>query len=267
VRASSPFPARFEGELELIRSSPIFDRGDAAGPFRDATYVFVPYCTGDLHAGDAVRTYEYKVDLLGPILQTTFHFSGAANIDRVLDWIAATRPAVRRIWLTGSSGGGYGATLNFDRAQRRFPSAEVHLLADCAPLIDGVRYTAWRDAWNLQLPEGCAGCATGMSAIVAHLTATWPTRRLALLAFDHDRVLSWFFLAGNGPEALVSPPTDLFAARLDDLLAIYDGAAAARYFVLPGEDHVMIGGYATRPDLRGWVIAWATGAGGWASVR
>ncbi len=35
----------------------LFDRGDGDNPFADASYVFVPYCTGDLHAGSRVAMY------------------------------------------------------------------------------------------------------------------------------------------------------------------------------------------------------------------
>src|SRR4029078_13123523 len=38
--------------------APPRDRARAINPFRDASYVFVPYCTGDLHAGSNVATYD-----------------------------------------------------------------------------------------------------------------------------------------------------------------------------------------------------------------
>src|SRR5690606_13544143 len=64
VTDRDPFPAdgggRFPSELDLVTRVRAFDRGDEENPFRDATFVFVPYCTGDLHTGDAVRTYKYK---------------------------------------------------------------------------------------------------------------------------------------------------------------------------------------------------------------
>ena len=34
-----------------------FDRTRATNPFRNATMIYIPYCTGDLHVGDNVATY------------------------------------------------------------------------------------------------------------------------------------------------------------------------------------------------------------------
>src|SRR5688572_13740504 len=35
----------------------IYDRANPDNPFRDWTHVYVPYCTGDLHWGNAERAY------------------------------------------------------------------------------------------------------------------------------------------------------------------------------------------------------------------
>lgn len=35
----------------------IFDLSNPENPFRDFTAMFVPYCTGDVHVGDATRRY------------------------------------------------------------------------------------------------------------------------------------------------------------------------------------------------------------------
>ena len=59
------------------------DRARATNPFRDASYVFVPYCTGDLHAGSNVATY----DVLGP---RTFAHVGRRNVEALLPRLRAT---------------------------------------------------------------------------------------------------------------------------------------------------------------------------------
>lgn len=288
VTARDPFPADgggvFPSELKLITSSRAFDRTEPSNPFRDATFVFVPYCTGDLHTGDAVRSYKYRHDLIGEDRTYTFHFSGAVNMQRYLERLAAMRPNAKRIWLTGSSAGGYGATFHFERVQQTFPDAEVALLADSSPFVDApLHWAEWRDTWNMQLPEGCADCRDGFPQVMAYLAGKWPDRRMGLLAFEEDAVVAWFFYGGVGPEAALNPPTGVYRSRLLELEALFDSHPNLAYFRAPGRDHVMWGGYGTRrsdgswteprrspdgqTDLRRWIDAWATGDAAWKSVR
>ena len=66
------------------------DRARATNPFRAASYVFIPYCTGDLHAGSNVATY----DVLGP---RKFAHVGRRNVEALLP--ACARPRRRpRAW-------------------------------------------------------------------------------------------------------------------------------------------------------------------------
>lgn len=288
VTHPDPFPADgggfFPAELNMVTQVRAFDRGDPQNPFRDATFVFVPYCTGDLHTGDAVHTYPYQHDAFGQPQQYTFHFAGAPNMEAYLSRLKATRPGAQRIWLTGSSAGGYGATFHFERVQQKFPGSEVALLADSAPLVHTpLHWEEWRETWQMQFPQGCASCDAGFPEVIDHLITSYPDRRIGLLAFDRDAVLSYFFYGGVGPNAALDPPTGTYLSFLDQMLPSYDGQANAAYFVLPGTDHVMWGGYGTRladggytaprksadggTDLKTWIDAWATGDGGFVSVR
>jgi hypothetical protein len=286
VRHPDPFPADGGGfvtsELNTVRASLIFDRTRADNPFRDATFVFVPYCTGDMHAGNRVRSYTYQPDFIGPQLTYAMHHVGARNMDAYLARLKVTLPNAQRVWLSGASGGGYGATLNFDRVQRAFPAAEVSLLADSAPMLTTARFAEWSQAWDLQYPQGYVNLDGGFPGIVSHLVAAYPQRRLGLLAFEQDRVIAWFMYAPPGLNNFLFPP---FALEVQELLALrarYDATANAKYFILPGEEHVMLAGYgvvladggvtAARASadggttLRAWIDAWATGGSAWQST-
>ncbi len=282
-----PFPAdgggAFPAEIAQLKSSLALDRTRTDNPFRDANYVYVPYCTGDLHAGAAVRSYAYHYDAFAPPSTFQMHFSGAKNMDAYLARLQVTFPHLKRIWVVGVSGGAYGATLNFDRVARAFPDAEVHLLADSAPFVETPRFNEWVAAWNLQFPAGCAGCDAGFPSIATHLQATSAGRRIALLSYDEDKVISWFFYAPPGAANFLNPPTGTFQANLGALEGRYDQAANTRYFVVPGGEHVLFAGYGvvlgdggvTAPlpsrdggtNLRAWINAWATGDAGWPSTR
>lgn len=281
VNEHDPYPAdgggHFPREVALLDSVRALDRTVPDNPFRDATFVFVPYCTGDLHAGDAERTYPYKVGYLEPVQSQKLHFAGASNMDAYLRELKARFPGAKRIWLTGSSAGGYGATFNLPRVRDAFPDAEVHLLADSAPFVQPVHWEDWREAWNLQLPAGCEDCDAGMPQVAKHLAQRFPDSRQGLLAYDSDQVLRWFFFAGTGPEAALNPPVGPYQAEFAALLAERAAHANADAFVLPGTAHVMWQGYGTAladggtappfdsadggTNLREWIHAWATGEG------
>lgn len=286
VTHPNPFPADgggvFPSELRLITGVRVFDRDDVENPFRDATFVYVPYCTGDMHTGDNVKTYKYKHDLFGPEHDYTFHFAGAANMELYLEELAALRPNASRVWLTGTSAGGYGATFHLDRVARFFPDAEVALLADSSPFVDTHHWDSWKSAWNMQFPEGCDDCDEGFQQVMAHVLSANADKRIGLLAFDSDQVIRYFFHGGNGIEAVLDPPSSNYTNGLNALLSTYDAHPNAAYFVLPGTEHVMWGGYGTRTDdgytaprpspdgetnLKEWIDAWATGAPSWSSVR
>jgi len=96
-------------------------------------------------------------------------------------------------------------------------------------------------------------------------------------------VISWFFYAAPGLEGFANPPMDYYAAQLGQLEARFDAHANTRYFVLGGEQHVMLAGYGMKladggttapvrsPDggsnLKLFIDAWATGDPSWASHR
>ena len=284
VSARDPYPAdgggAFASEIAQLRSSGIFDRTRTDNPFREASFVFVPYCTGDLHAGATSREYLVKPGLFDMPTPQRMRFSGAKNMDAYLAQLKAAFPNVERVWLTGASGGGYGATFNFERVQRAFPAAEVHLLADSAPFVSTPHWAEWRDEWSLQLPSGCVDCADGgFTRVIAHLTEASPNSRIGLLSYDEDKVIAWFFYAPPGAANFLNPPVGTFKTNLVALASQYDATTNAKYFVVPGGEHVLLGDYGVvqadgglsaprrsrdgGTDLRAWIDAWAEGNSGW----
>lgn len=252
--------ARFENEP--VRNTSAFDRDNADNPFRDMNWVFVPYCTGDVHSGDNVKTYS----ALGQTRD--LHHVGAANVDAFLARLAPTFANAPRVLVTGSSAGGYGAQLNFHRFEAAFPQAELHVLSDSGPLVQpyGGRFAEWNAAWSMQAPADCAGCtdpADGMNQWFDYLTATYPDTRFGLLNYDADQVIHLFF---------GYPIGDSFKNALAAFLADhYEPAENAQAFILPGTQHVLLGGLTTiqagdGTTLADWIRAWMSGEG-WIDVR
>jgi hypothetical protein len=249
--------ATFASEI----GAPIVNHDDPSNPLAAATFVNIPYCTGDLHAGARTATY----DLLGTP-RTVAHVGGT-NTQRFIDALRVAFPDVRTLWLAGSSAGGFGATLNHHRFVTAWPTAAVHTLQDSSPFLtptDG-RYAAWQAAWSLQFPPSCgADCTTSLSAVLDAVTAANPTSRFGLMHYDDDATIKLFF----GFPATAGSMVAASNALLDDHYAL----PTTQAFMLAGTTHTMLGQLATLTSPGGvrlvdWVVDWATGAPAWATVR
>lgn len=261
VDDAGPYDERsFRADLATFEATGLTDRADAENPFRDANMVFIPYCTGDVHAGDRVATYDV---LLSPP-RTVYH-QGARNMTAFLAALSAGLPDVDRVWLLGASAGGYGALFNAPRVQAAFTRARVDVLADGAPMITpwgGQRDTLAR-AWALPFPSDCPGCATRWEEYVpwlsSHLAAP---RRAALITYAQDPTIGAFF----------GYPLADDAGAISWMLAHdYPRAPRSGFFVIPGAGHVALDRYRSATgvggaSLRAWVRAWATDDPAWRSV-
>lgn len=236
-----------------------FDRQQSLSPFKDANIAFIPYCTGDLHIGDNIKRYE----ALGQIRD--IHHKGAANMQRYLEALASTFPDAERVYLVGVSAGGYGVQLNYHAAAQRFPNAQLHSLSDCGPLVQpwGGRWAEMRAPWKVQAPEACEGCAQDLTAWLDFNLEQYPQGRFSLLAFDADQVISVYFnypLDGTFTNAINRLKRDH-----------YDAHSNARYFIMPGTEHVMLDRLQhlkANPDtsLLSWVSAWMEDDPSWRDV-
>jgi len=109
----------------------IFDRSNGENPIRDWNIVYVPYCTGDTHAG----TRESAVDVPGTLAPRNQWFVGQLNIRKFLNRIVPTFPDAEDVLLAGVSAGGYGTLSNLTLVQRAFPNVKVkHVNDSGAPL-------------------------------------------------------------------------------------------------------------------------------------
>jgi hypothetical protein len=110
----------------------IFDRSRFENPVRDWSFIYVPYCTGDLHAG---ANPEGMVPGVGPQ-----KFVGYRNMQVFLKRIVATFPNVSELVLTGTSAGAYGAVFTSVLVQRAFPRVKVKLVADSGVPLSHAAY-------------------------------------------------------------------------------------------------------------------------------
>ncbi|HSN28338.1 MAG TPA: pectin acetylesterase-family hydrolase [Kofleriaceae bacterium] len=198
----------------------IFDRNDDLNPLRDATFVFVPYCTGDVHAGS-------KPDGDGGR-----HFVGYGNVGLDLAYLLPKSTKVSRVVLAGSSAGGFGALINYDRTAIAFAGKPVYLLDDSGPPLEDSVMTPclqkmFRDMWNLDaaLPADCTVCTQpdggGLENALPYLADKYPNNRLALVTSTQDGTIRSFYGYGY-PDCVAGAsdplmPADVYEGGITEL--------------------------------------------------
>lgn len=174
---------------DIARFPVLFDRARTDNAFAKAHYVFVPYCTGDLHAGNAKKTYRFLTK------SQTIEHRGARNVEALLPSVAATFPASTKVILGGGSAGGFGTMLNYHRFRAAFPSTRIDILNDSGTPVEptGNIWQNMQSAWNMTLPASCANCTSDVRAVLPYLDAQMgPNARFALLSYTQDRTIRAF---------------------------------------------------------------------------
>jgi len=227
-------------------SGGILDRGRAENPVADWNQVYVPYCTGDVHAGNNPNA---DVPNVGPQ-----KFVGYANMSIFLHKLAATFPATDQILLTGISAGGFGAAANFGQATRIFPTTRVNLVDDSGPLmrqppLAQCLQEQWITLWKLdttviaECGADCAGQADPLIAATKHWAKVKPNMAQGLISTTGDQTIRFFFGFGASDcKAILSVSPDDFAAGLADVKAQHAGYANFGAYLYRGTGHTIIGG-------------------------
>ncbi|WP_394848471.1 pectinacetylesterase family protein [Pendulispora brunnea] len=206
----------------------IFNRGNSANPFADYNQVFVPYCSGDWHAGNQPQG---NVPGVGPQ-----QFVGYKNLDLFLDRIIATFPDASQVTLTGTSAGGLGVFYNASHVARRFGNVPMLAIPDSGPPTPTRTAPACfqdllRQLWNLDatvLADCGADCPKKNDYFVdltMHYARGANHRTGIVNAYDDSVDIEWY---NNGGQAC-SPPAPRFStadweASLRDLRQIGGGA-------------------------------------------
>lgn len=112
--------------------TPLLNREFPGNPVADWNYVFMPYCTGDVHTGRAVTVYE---DPAGIEPDLEYHHNGHDNVVAAVGWLSVQFPQVPRMLVTGCSAGGAGATANYYFIRTGMNIERSYLLADSGPIF------------------------------------------------------------------------------------------------------------------------------------
>ncbi|WP_242333200.1 pectin acetylesterase-family hydrolase [Anaeromyxobacter sp. SG66] len=244
--SSGPFgPDEFARDIYAKYPRSWVRRENLPAALRDATIVFVPYCTGDVHSGDAVATYASPIQGRPSV---TWHHVGHANVLAFLKRLGATFPSPAKLVVSGSSAGGFGSLSSYSAARRYWPHAKGYLVDDSGPPLAGAAIPAsTRDTWYARWGMGasldgfCPGCRTDLSQGLRELAERYPGDRIALLSHLQDLTIRGFFGTFTLlPSPAFTPmPADRFEAELRLLgTSVMDPATSnAKYFFTTGDAH------------------------------
>ena len=212
----------------------IFDFDDAENPFAGYSFVYVPYCTGDVHLGDA--THEYSPDL-------TVEHGGWVNGD-------AARQLPRRAVRRRRAGRRRRRERRVDRRRRSTPGSYRDVLPEAQ--ITVLRRRLGRLPGQPALNAGIGGL-WGTSDDAGHGRSTRYRRGVghpALLgagraARSRDRDVSFRLRLRRGAGGIHAAhrgrtrPT--WAASIDANEATIEAAGVDQHsFTAPGNDHTLV---------------------------
>lgn len=232
------------GDRQQPPTTGMFDFSRSDNPYRDWNMVWVPYCTGDAHAGS-------RPNALVPGVAEPQQFVGYMNMQKFVGHIVPTFHDAEHVVLTGTSAGSFGAGLSFNQTQDAFGSTPVTLIMDSGvpfsdtfmgPCLQGT----WRELWNFEalLPPECSACRSadggGLIELVFFSARKYPGARLGIISATEDDVMRFFYGFGeNGCQGGGAYAEGKYTAALTDLRALAAPYAAqfASYYV-PGIQHM-----------------------------
>jgi len=213
----------------------IFDLSDLANPFAEYSFVYVPYCTGDVHLGD--RTREYSPEL-------TVEHRGFVNGTTALAHLVEKYPHADQVVVIGESAGSVASPVYAGLMSDALPDAQITVLADSSgaypddPDINTEILGQWGTFETMPDWEVNEG-----------LTARdWGIPRFWVQAGLHapDIVMARFDYAYDEEQAanleLTGADTPDIGASIDaNEAAIEDAGVVQHSYTAPGNDHGVFG--------------------------
>ena len=217
--------------VSKLEDSPgIFDFANPENPFADYSVVYVPYCTGDVHAGNTTKDYGNGV--------VTQH-KGFVNASNALDTMIKRFPNTTQLVVAGSSAGSFPTPVFAGMAGDQLPNADLKVFADSSGAVpDAMGFVIGNWGTLETLPdwpeiEGLTVDQFTPAYTFIKAAEHNPKIRFARHDFAFDRVLSSFArMAGLSPDDLVS------VMRTNESKVEATGVNVANW-ISPGDDHTI----------------------------
>jgi hypothetical protein len=223
----------------------LFDLNNPNNPFKDWSFVFIPYCTGDIHVGSNDSPY------LHPYLSQTWtiRHRGHDNFLVVLKWITEHFAKPHEILVTGSSAGSYGAAHGFPWISEAYPLSKTSLLGDAGMGVspEGISMLQ-APGWNAQYPEWIfdGTSPTTTPDLWKGIAAYYPHSKIAEFTNAWDMTQIFFF--DMVLQALGLPhPNSCSVWNALMLTGVDEKQSAPNYrsYVAAGTNHTLLG----RPEF------------------
>ncbi|MEO8501582.1 MAG: pectin acetylesterase-family hydrolase [Vicinamibacteria bacterium] len=237
---SDPEAARQAGQLQGI-----YDRSNPANPLKDFTHVYIPYCTGDLHWGNATTTYSSATGT-----PYVIQHKGAVNATSALNWAGQNVPAPAQVVVAGCSAGGYGAALWSARIAQAYPGARMVELADSAAGVvpDGffaIPFASWNvaGAWPNFIPDLALDrvdpATLTLPKLYTSVASFFPTASFSQFNTRSDSTQIFFYALSKGSIS-ATDALDWSAKMVSNVEQISAANPNFRAYLAAGTDHCII---------------------------
>ena len=212
----------------------ILDPTNAANPVKDWNVSYLPYCDGSLFAGDA----EYDDNGDGVI--DRFHH-GLRNLTAALEKTRENFPAPKRIFLAGSSAGGWGTIMATPLVRTFYPQVPIYIFSDSGTGVakgDPAFLTMLLDQFNITrfLPKSCPDCVANghLTKLIAWALEQDPKLKMGVFSSYRDKVYTLFFFGIPGTQ---------FEESLKQEFGYLNGKFPnrAKGFLIAGDMHTTLG--------------------------
>jgi Pectinacetylesterase len=228
------------GELEYAQG--IYNRASAVNPFKGWSHVFVPYCTGDIHWGNAEAKYG----------NLSIQHKGAVNARAALEYVYQKYTDPSNVFVTGCSAGAYGSALWAPSIMRQYPKARVAQFGDSGLGITNPDFAAL--AFNTWKASGAIPDLPGLEAFRADpgkirveeiykaAARAFPSNSFAQFTANLDAVQVFFYALGKGEAQPTQPSALEWVQGAFKSLTDIKTAAPQNYssYVAPGSGHCII---------------------------
>jgi hypothetical protein len=211
----------------------ILDLDNPENPFKDWSFVFIPYCTADIHWGNSAQTYTSGGQDL------VIQHKGFVNFSAVLDWIQANLEKPEKIFVSGCSAGSYGSIMGAPHIQKLYPDVPIYQLGDAGAGVstdDFLQnsYPNWntsdsRPTW-IPAPNGSWEEVSSLADLYIAVANYYPNDRWAQYNAAHDQIQTLFYSAMDGAD-------DWNKLMLASIQEIQDSAPNFHSYIAPGAIH------------------------------
>jgi len=215
----------------------IFDLDNPDNPFKDWAFVFIPYCTGDVHWGDNTHTYTSGDE------DVVIHHKGFVNVSTVLDWIEDNFEEPEKIFVSGCSAGSYGSIMGAAHIHELHPDVPLYQLGDSGAGVsteDFVQdsFPNWNATENIPdwipAPDGSWDEVSSLADLYIPVANYYPDDRWSQYNTAHDQIQTLMYRGMGGRD-------DWGELMLASIQEIQDNAPNFHSYTAPGAIHCITG--------------------------